>query len=308
VTARKCCSGWPGRVSGGTLRVIAITRSRLQLPVPDRPITPTRRPSRRPVAPFDNQYAWTVVRVNKALVGEAGEHLVLSRLLQGGFVASQSPRGHKSYDIIIARGPVISVKATQTGPRIGWFVGHPTPSPDLFYALVDFNENPAVVYVVPSDVVSEKVRSEEKARSGAKDSGIRKIGTHYQESWVARRVGSWNTGKLGGGSGRHRRWNDASTTDQPQGALDRSECSSRRLTRLFCAPTVPGRCAQTRRLSPDTCEMIRPWRGCTSSAVPNGSWLSSLSASPWTPSCPTSSPSVVLARSRSHSRPQVLRP
>jgi hypothetical protein len=39
--------------------------------------------------------------LDKALIGAAGEHLVLSRLLARGLLASQAPRGTRKADILV---------------------------------------------------------------------------------------------------------------------------------------------------------------------------------------------------------------
>jgi len=38
---------------------------------------------------------------DKSLIGAAGEHLVLSRLLANGFLAAQAPRGTREVDILV---------------------------------------------------------------------------------------------------------------------------------------------------------------------------------------------------------------
>ena len=38
---------------------------------------------------------------DKSLIGAAGEHLVLSRLLANGFPAAQAPRGTRKVDILV---------------------------------------------------------------------------------------------------------------------------------------------------------------------------------------------------------------
>jgi hypothetical protein len=41
------------------------------------------------------------MKSDKNLVGAAGEHLVLSRLLEQGILASQAPRGTRKADILL---------------------------------------------------------------------------------------------------------------------------------------------------------------------------------------------------------------
>src|SRR5665213_2165335 len=116
----------------------------------------------------------------KIMLGEAAEHLVLSRLLRRLYFASQGPRGLAADDILIKGGLTIQVKANKTGPKGGWFVDQSEPRPSCFYALVDFTTlDDPVVYVLPSGVVQATTRADHEAvllrNPKANDSGIRKI-------------------------------------------------------------------------------------------------------------------------------------
>jgi len=51
-------------------------------------------------------------QAEKLLLGEAGEFLVLTRLLRHGHVASQAPRNWKADDILIHGGQSIQLKTT----------------------------------------------------------------------------------------------------------------------------------------------------------------------------------------------------
>lgn len=95
----------------------------------------------------------------KITLGEAGEFLVLSRLLRRGIVASQGPRTWKADDILTSTGRTVQVKTTDKGPRPVWMVGASIDvSPSRFFALVDYRDMSApVVYVLPSQELEEAV-------------------------------------------------------------------------------------------------------------------------------------------------------
>jgi len=100
------------------------------------------------------------------LTGAAGEHLVLSRLLQRGIVAAQAPEGVRKVDILVnfldgGRPCFLQVKARQGIGRRGWHMGVKHESmddPDLFYAFVDFQPEQPTVHVVPSGLVAKVIR------------------------------------------------------------------------------------------------------------------------------------------------------
>ena len=103
---------------------------------------------------------------DKALIGAAGEHLVLSRLLARGLLASQAPRGTRKADILVnpldARQPVlIQVKSTSgTRSRVGWHMNakHETIKDlDLFYCFVNLAESGPHVFVIPAAIVAEVI-------------------------------------------------------------------------------------------------------------------------------------------------------
>ena len=102
------------------------------------------------------------------LTGAAGEHLVLSRLLSRGFLAAQAPRGTRKADILVnyldgGTPCLIQVKSRQFGSDGGWHMSekHETMiEPDLFYCFVDFEPEHPKVFVVPSQVVAEAIKSD----------------------------------------------------------------------------------------------------------------------------------------------------
>ena len=109
-------------------------------------------------------------KTDTTLTGAAGEHLVLSRLLQRGLVASQAPEGVRLVDILVnplegGRPLLIQVKARQFGADGGWHMSqkHEDQSqPDLFYCFVDFEPSSPTVHVVPSSVVATALKEDHK--------------------------------------------------------------------------------------------------------------------------------------------------
>ena len=100
---------------------------------------------------------------DSALIGAAGEHLVLSRLLTRGLLAAQAPRGTRKVDILVnfidGGSPcLIQVKSRSKGGSKGWHMNAKHElirDDDLFYCFVDFEPETPEVYVVPAAVVGE---------------------------------------------------------------------------------------------------------------------------------------------------------
>jgi hypothetical protein len=105
---------------------------------------------------------------DKALVGAAGEHLVLSRLLARELLAAQAPRGTRKVDIIVnfidgGNPKLVQVKTTMGSAKQGWWMGekHETiTDEDLFYCFVDFGVVNGAVYVIPALVVAETITAD----------------------------------------------------------------------------------------------------------------------------------------------------
>ena len=154
-----------------------------------------------------------VNRPDGTLIGPAGEHLVLSRLLQRTFLAAPAPRGVRKVDILvnfIDGGPprLIQVKTTFTGARNGWWLRQKHESisdADLFYCFVDFKPKQPDVYVMPSALVADHVaRShrnwlETPRRDGGKhkDTPGRRIDNKAQfdgrpEGWMDSYLEAWD--------------------------------------------------------------------------------------------------------------------
>ena len=73
----------------------------------------------------------------RVMIGEAGEHLVVSRLLARGYVAGQLPRTYKQDDVyaeVNDHAVQLQVK-TRLGVR-SWPIGKVRPSERRFYAFV----------------------------------------------------------------------------------------------------------------------------------------------------------------------------
>ena len=104
---------------------------------------------------------------DKQLVGAAGEYLVLSRLLNLGFLASPAPRGVRKADILVnhldgTKLPYLIQVKTRTGldADSGWHMGEKNESikdKDLFYCFVALGEIESNIYVIPAEVVARVI-------------------------------------------------------------------------------------------------------------------------------------------------------
>jgi hypothetical protein len=112
------------------------------------------------------------IKSDKALVGAAGEHLVLSRLLGRGLLASQAPRGTRKADILVnpldGGTPVLIQVKTTTGnrSRIGWHMNvkhEAVKDADLFYCFVNLNGDNPDVYVIPAKKVATVIKGSHAA-------------------------------------------------------------------------------------------------------------------------------------------------
>ena len=107
-----------------------------------------------------------MINKDKQLVGAAGEHLVLSRLLARDLLASQAPRGTRKADILVnpldgGKPRLIQVKTrSPIGKTLGWHMGgkHEAMSEqDLFYCFVNLDLFNPSVWVIPSKLVAKVV-------------------------------------------------------------------------------------------------------------------------------------------------------
>jgi hypothetical protein len=107
-------------------------------------------------------------KLDTTLTGAAGEHLVLSRLLQRSILAAQAPEGVRKVDILInflegGEPSLIQVKARQYGSDGGWHMGvkhEEMTQKNLFYCFVDFQPSNPTVHVIPSKVVAKALRKD----------------------------------------------------------------------------------------------------------------------------------------------------
>jgi len=106
---------------------------------------------------------------DKNLIGAAGEHLVLSRLLSREMLAAPAPRGTRRADILVmplddSEPRLIQVK-TQSGTELNktWMlrVKHENETSDnFFYCFVDMNNEISKIYVVPSLKVATIIKED----------------------------------------------------------------------------------------------------------------------------------------------------
>ena len=103
------------------------------------------------------------MKVDKQLIGAAGEHLVLSRLLQRGILASLSPFNAFKADILVnplngGSASYIQVKTTTKVNKSEWNVSEKDlkhNDKNMFYCFVELNSSPQRVFVIPARKVSQ---------------------------------------------------------------------------------------------------------------------------------------------------------
>jgi hypothetical protein len=108
------------------------------------------------------------VKIEKNLIGAAGEHLVLSRLLARGVLASQAPFNAYKADILVnptgmGKPLLIQVKTRSgKGSRKRWAMDvkhEKMTESNLFYCFVDLGDEHPSVYVIPSKIVANVIKS-----------------------------------------------------------------------------------------------------------------------------------------------------
>lgn len=119
----------------------------------------------------------------KLALGEAGEHLIVSRLLMLGYTAMQLPNNWQGDDILTKHGFSIQVKTTGSG-ALKWMIGHVEPEEHRYFALVDYRKiAEPVIYIMSSkalvEIIDEQFQAYKLARPHVKDVGIRTI----QDPW-----------------------------------------------------------------------------------------------------------------------------
>lgn len=152
---------------------------------------------------------------DKAIVGAAGEHLVLSRLLNRGFLAAPAPRGVEKVDILVnhldGKAPCLIQVKSRTGldANAGWPLdgkNETIDDADIFYCFVALGDVESQVYVIPASQVAKVVRESHATwlrTPGAKgqkhnDSKMRKIRNKYSFSvksapngWMDKYLEKW---------------------------------------------------------------------------------------------------------------------
>lgn len=150
------------------------------------------------------------MKSDKALVGAAGEYLVLSRLLSKGLLASPAPRGTEKVDIVVSDKDGkssfrIQVKTTEGTANNGWFLSkkHESQSEkDLYFCLVALHEPNPEVYVLPSSVISKVISEDHQdwlakpSKKGAahKDTDMRRLRAKMplqKEGWLEKYRENW---------------------------------------------------------------------------------------------------------------------
>jgi hypothetical protein len=135
--------------------------------------------------------------LQRALVGPAGEHYVLFRLYREGMLASLAPPGSPTVDVLVLAPDEsviasLQVKTRTYGRDKGWHMSAKHEriiAARLFYAFVDLEAEPAVTYVVPSNVVAEVLKKSHKAWRAApgargqqrNDTDMRRIQPEYPD-------------------------------------------------------------------------------------------------------------------------------
>ncbi len=153
--------------------------------------------------------------MDKNLIGASGEHLVLSRLLERGILASQAPRGTRKADILVnpldgGQPKLIQVKSTLfTGSRLKWHMKdkhEEISDQDMFYCFVSLASEDSQVFVIPAKQVSKAVKTSHKIwleTPGKKgqahnDSEMRWITSSYpfvvpgfKDGWMEKYLENW---------------------------------------------------------------------------------------------------------------------
>ncbi len=156
------------------------------------------------------------LKTDTALLGAAGEHLVLSRLLLRGFLAAQAPHNVRKADILVnhldAKPPcLIQVKARSgKGADGGWHMKQKHEDivdKDMFYCFVDFGYEEAKIFVVPAKKVAEVVREshatwlKQPGKNGKahNDTEMRRIRNDYSmnlksapQGWMNKYLENWD--------------------------------------------------------------------------------------------------------------------
>lgn len=153
---------------------------------------------------------------DRQLIGAAGEHLVLSRLLTRGLLASLAPRGTEKADILVnpldgGRPVLIQVKTRSGNSKsFNWTMtkkAEAIAEKNVYYCFVDLEPKHPDVYVIPSKLVASIVKEHHSkwlsmpAKNGNthKDSDVRKLEYRYKtpvkgapEGWMDKYLENWD--------------------------------------------------------------------------------------------------------------------
>lgn len=151
------------------------------------------------------------MQTDRALLGAAGEYLVLSRLLTQGFLASPAPRGTEKVDIVVTdkdghASCRIQVKTTKGSAKNGWVLSGKHENQienNLFFCFVSLALPTSQIFVVPSAVVADAISKDHQlwlnrpSRSGQphKDSEMRRIRSNMslmKENWLEAYLEKWD--------------------------------------------------------------------------------------------------------------------
>jgi len=154
-------------------------------------------------------------KVQTAIIGAAGEYLVLSRLLQRGILSSLSPFNAYRADILVntmdgGRASYIQVKTTTKVGKSEWNVSEKDMrnfDENMFYCFVEINSDPQKIYVIPAKKVSQVLVESDRAymaspmRDGSKrrEHKYRLIKNHFQvkvraapDGWMDKYLENWD--------------------------------------------------------------------------------------------------------------------
>jgi hypothetical protein len=130
------------------------------------------------------------------IIGAAGEHLVISRLLMMGYVAAAAPAGTPKADILVNhldrnQASLVQVKSRSgKGADLSWTMQskhEDIVDDNLYYCFVDFGQLHPDVYVIPAAKVAEVIkeahcvwmRTPGKSGQAHNDTSMRRLAAHY---------------------------------------------------------------------------------------------------------------------------------
>ena len=155
------------------------------------------------------------INKDKQLIGAAGEHLVLSRLLTRGLLASLAPRGVQKADILVnpldgGSSRLIQVKTRSGNDKtFNWAMSKKNEEiseANIFYCFVDLSTIQPSVYVIPSQQVALIIKEHHSTwlstvgKNGKvhKDSDMRTLNYSYNlelknapEGWMDKYLEAW---------------------------------------------------------------------------------------------------------------------